>query len=118
MRPSHSFDLVVVGAGGGPDETNLSASVPRSPPFPLTDLPISYLLKPHDTNWDDGILALEAGKDNFCFPCHLLIFIPSKARARAPWRGSSVVTLISSRLPIRRMEQSARFIPPPTFTHS
>ncbi|PPQ78149.1 hypothetical protein CVT25_015482 [Psilocybe cyanescens] len=40
-----SFDLVVVGAGGGPDETNLSA----------------YLVKPHDAEWEDGILALEAG---------------------------------------------------------
>ncbi|KAG5341048.1 hypothetical protein C0989_011907 [Termitomyces sp. Mn162] len=40
-----AFDLVVVGAGGGPDETNLSA----------------YLFKPHDAEWDDGALALEAG---------------------------------------------------------
>lgn len=42
---SHAFDLVVVGAGGGPDETDLSA----------------YLLKPAHTAWDDGIVALEAG---------------------------------------------------------
>ncbi|KAG6832733.1 hypothetical protein H0H92_012305 [Tricholoma furcatifolium] len=40
-----TFDLVVVGAGGGPDETNLSA----------------YLFKPHDAEWHDGTLALEAG---------------------------------------------------------
>ncbi|KAF8874645.1 cyclic-AMP phosphodiesterase [Gymnopilus junonius] len=40
-----TFDLVVVGAGGGPDETNLSA----------------YLVKPRNTEWEDGILALEAG---------------------------------------------------------
>ena len=33
MRPSYSFDLIVVGAGGGPDETNLSAFVLRSPPL-------------------------------------------------------------------------------------
>ncbi|KAG6878798.1 hypothetical protein C0993_008097 [Termitomyces sp. T159_Od127] len=39
------FDLVVVGAGGGPDETNLSA----------------YLFKPHEAEWHDGVLALEAG---------------------------------------------------------
>ncbi|KAG6874317.1 hypothetical protein C0995_001542 [Termitomyces sp. Mi166 len=38
-----TFDLVVVGAGGGPDETNL------------------YLFKPHDAEWHDGVLALEAG---------------------------------------------------------
>ncbi|KAF9052778.1 cAMP phosphodiesterases class-II-domain-containing protein [Panaeolus papilionaceus] len=40
-----AFDFVVVGAGGGPDETNLSA----------------YLVKPHNTSWEDGIVALEAG---------------------------------------------------------
>ncbi|RDB21024.1 3',5'-cyclic-nucleotide phosphodiesterase [Hypsizygus marmoreus] len=40
-----AFELVVVGSGGGPDETNLSA----------------YLLKPYEAAWEDGILALEAG---------------------------------------------------------
>ncbi|KAF8479253.1 cyclic-AMP phosphodiesterase [Russula ochroleuca] len=40
-----SFDMVVVGSGGGPYETNLS----------------SYLIKPCDTSWKDGIIALEAG---------------------------------------------------------
>ncbi|KAI0306731.1 cAMP phosphodiesterases class-II-domain-containing protein [Multifurca ochricompacta] len=40
-----TFDLVVVGSGGGPHETNLS----------------SYLFKPCDTEWKDGIIALEAG---------------------------------------------------------
>ncbi|PPQ70284.1 hypothetical protein CVT24_000847 [Panaeolus cyanescens] len=40
-----AFDFVVVGAGGGPDETNLSA----------------YLVKPHSTSWEDGVVALEAG---------------------------------------------------------
>ncbi|KAG9318143.1 cAMP phosphodiesterases class-II-domain-containing protein [Chiua virens] len=40
-----AFDIVVVGSGGGLDETNLSG----------------YLVKPCDTSWDDGIVALEAG---------------------------------------------------------
>ncbi|THH15892.1 hypothetical protein EW146_g4656 [Bondarzewia mesenterica] len=40
-----TFDLVVVGCGGGPFESNLSA----------------YLLKPCDAVWEDGIIALEAG---------------------------------------------------------
>ncbi|KAH8102887.1 cAMP phosphodiesterases class-II-domain-containing protein [Cristinia sonorae] len=40
-----AFDLVVLGCGGGPNESNLS----------------SYLLKPHDALWSDGIVALEAG---------------------------------------------------------
>ncbi|KAJ7074342.1 cAMP phosphodiesterases class-II-domain-containing protein [Mycena amicta] len=40
-----AFDLVVVGEGGGPDETNLSA----------------YLFKPSEKDWKDGIVALEAG---------------------------------------------------------
>ncbi|EUC57092.1 cAMP phosphodiesterase class-II protein, partial [Rhizoctonia solani AG-3 Rhs1AP] len=44
MDPA-SFDLVVVGCGGGHDETNLSA----------------YLVKPRDKPWSDGILGLEAG---------------------------------------------------------
>ncbi|OAX43821.1 hypothetical protein K503DRAFT_846963 [Rhizopogon vinicolor AM-OR11-026] len=39
------FDMVVVGSGGGPDETNLSG----------------YLIKPCEAAWDDGIIALEAG---------------------------------------------------------
>ncbi|KZP29888.1 hypothetical protein FIBSPDRAFT_908193 [Athelia psychrophila] len=40
-----SFSMVVVGSGGGPDETNLSA----------------YLIKPHNADWEDGITALDAG---------------------------------------------------------
>lgn len=43
--PMPFFDIVVVGSGGGVDETNLSG----------------YLLKPCDASWDDGIIALEAG---------------------------------------------------------
>ncbi|KAJ7285995.1 cAMP phosphodiesterases class-II-domain-containing protein [Mycena rebaudengoi] len=39
------FEMVVVGEGGGPDETNLSA----------------YLFKPSAACWEDGIIALEAG---------------------------------------------------------
>ncbi|KAL5490093.1 PDE1 [Sanghuangporus weigelae] len=40
-----TFDLLVVGAGGGPSEANLSG----------------YLLKAHDKSWSDGIIGLEAG---------------------------------------------------------
>lgn len=62
------FDMVVVGSGGGPDETNLSAYV-RIPPLPRVDSPRGelniacrrYLVKSRDTAWKDGILALEAG---------------------------------------------------------
>jgi len=43
--PPVAFDVVVVGSGGGPDETNLSA----------------YLVKPRSRDWEDGIIALEAG---------------------------------------------------------
>lgn len=43
--PMTAFDIVVVGAGGGPDETNLSA----------------YLVKSHPSCWLDGVVALEAG---------------------------------------------------------
>ncbi|KZT74247.1 hypothetical protein DAEQUDRAFT_748575 [Daedalea quercina L-15889] len=40
-----SFDMIALGCGGGPSEHNLS----------------SYLLKPCDAHWSEGILALEAG---------------------------------------------------------
>ncbi|KAH9925264.1 cyclic-AMP phosphodiesterase [Fomitopsis serialis] len=40
-----SFELIALGCGGGPSEHNLS----------------SYLLKPHDAHWSEGVLALEAG---------------------------------------------------------
>ncbi|KAI0371767.1 cyclic-AMP phosphodiesterase [Pilatotrama ljubarskyi] len=40
-----TFDIFVVGSGGGPYEDNLS----------------SYLLKPSGSPWKDGIIALEAG---------------------------------------------------------
>ncbi|GJE86807.1 3',5'-cyclic-nucleotide phosphodiesterase [Phanerochaete sordida] len=40
-----AFDLVVIGCGGGPNETNLS----------------SYFLKTHDASWNEGIISIEAG---------------------------------------------------------
>ncbi|KAF8626173.1 hypothetical protein AX15_005060 [Amanita polypyramis BW_CC] len=40
-----TFDILVVGSGGGPDESNLSA----------------YLLKPSGVDWQDGVVGLEAG---------------------------------------------------------
>lgn len=57
-----SFDLVVVGCGGGPDETNLSAYVVS---LTLCSVGLmrtaSYLIKPFHAKWADGIIALEAG---------------------------------------------------------
>ncbi|KAL1709961.1 cyclic-AMP phosphodiesterase [Schizophyllum commune] len=41
----HTFDMVVVGSGGGCDETNLS----------------SYLIKPATAAWTDGIIGIEGG---------------------------------------------------------
>ncbi|EJF62453.1 cyclic-AMP phosphodiesterase [Dichomitus squalens LYAD-421 SS1] len=43
--PMATFDIVVVGCGGGPNESNLSF----------------YLLKAGDAKWQDGIVALEGG---------------------------------------------------------
>ncbi|KAF7440935.1 3',5'-cyclic-nucleotide phosphodiesterase pde1 [Pleurotus ostreatus] len=40
-----AFNMIVVGSGGGPDETNLS----------------SYLIKPAEASWDEGVIGLEAG---------------------------------------------------------
>ena len=64
-----TFDLVVVGSGGGPYETNLSSSVSRLVPFSLrVRLTLynasvdRYLFKTCDTSWKDGIIALEAGE--------------------------------------------------------
>lgn len=65
------FDLVVVGEGGGPDETNLSAYVvfldalsqdSTRPTWQLTSIFwCSYLFKPSGLSWEDGTVALEAG---------------------------------------------------------
>ncbi|KAJ3574557.1 hypothetical protein NP233_g1690 [Leucocoprinus birnbaumii] len=44
-RMTSVFDVVVVGSGGGPDETNLTA----------------FLLKTAEAKWEDGIIALDAG---------------------------------------------------------
>jgi hypothetical protein len=69
-----AFDIVVVGAGGGPDETNLSAyvvlfgtldglmSMSTHVVEALNVVICSYLLKPHDAHWEDGIIAVEAGQ--------------------------------------------------------
>jgi len=62
--PMPTFDLVVVGSGGGPFETNLSSFVPCH--FVLGNLWFirtvnRYLLKPCEVPWTDGIIALEAG---------------------------------------------------------
>jgi hypothetical protein len=66
-----TFDLVVVGSGGGPYETNLSSSVSFLSPlrkdhksFLSVD---RYLFKPCDTSWKDGIVALEAGELKFAY---------------------------------------------------
>ncbi|TFK55039.1 cyclic-AMP phosphodiesterase [Heliocybe sulcata] len=44
-RLMYAFDMVVLGSGGGPDETNLSG----------------YLLKRYDASWNAGTIGLEAG---------------------------------------------------------
>jgi hypothetical protein len=63
-----SFDLVVVGGGGGPSETNLSSFVPSGFVLGtswLTRIVNRYLFKPCDVPWTDGIIALEAGEHNY-----------------------------------------------------
>jgi hypothetical protein len=80
--PMPTFDLVVVGSGGGPFETNLSSFVPCH--FVLVGhtwfLPITrrYLFKPCDVPWTDGIIALEAGEQNYLYVdavCTLLTIV-------------------------------------------
>ncbi|KAI0670649.1 cyclic-AMP phosphodiesterase [Trametes maxima] len=60
-----TFDIFVVGCGGGPFEDNLS----------------SYLLKPKQSSWSDGIVALEAGSGlgalNRLLTEHMDVFSPA-----------------------------------------
>ncbi|KAJ7470358.1 cyclic-AMP phosphodiesterase [Mycena latifolia] len=79
-----SFDLVVVGEGGGPDETNLSA----------------YLFKPSAAPWEDGIVALEAGSGQGAVQKLLqrdphLFNSPDKPSARTkPYSASEIYSLV------------------------
>jgi 3',5'-cyclic-nucleotide phosphodiesterase len=100
-----TFDLVVVGSGGGPYETNLSSYVLSF--FPLakgrTSVPTRsnrrkswnrYLFKPCDASWKDGMIALEAGEaqtrilrhavqcssETEAFPSHPRFALPPQAR--------------------------------------
>jgi len=69
--PMPTFDLVVVGSGGGPFETNLSSFVPRHIVLGnswFTRTMNRYLFKPCDVSWTDGILALEAGEHDHQLP--------------------------------------------------
>ena len=62
MGQPPAFDVIVLGSGGGPCETNLSACVCHL--FDIdysTDLRYRYIVKPHEAPWEDGLLALEAG---------------------------------------------------------
>ncbi|KAJ7771789.1 cyclic-AMP phosphodiesterase [Mycena metata] len=78
------FDLVVVGEGGGPDETNLSA----------------YLFKPSDASWDDGIVALEAGSGQGTLQRLLqrdphLFNTPDQSSTRAkPYTAAEIYSLV------------------------
>jgi len=56
------FEMVVLGAGGGPLETDCSGQVisPRASKL-LTD---RYLVKPYDSGWEEGMVSLEGGKSN------------------------------------------------------
>ncbi|KAJ7168116.1 cyclic-AMP phosphodiesterase [Mycena crocata] len=78
------FDLVVVGEGGGPDETNLSA----------------YLLKPSAAAWEDGIVALEAGSGQGALQKLLqgdpqLFNSPDQPLARTkPYSASEIYSLV------------------------
>lgn len=49
------FEMVVIGCGGGPLETDCSGCVGAG----IAD--VRYLLKPYKSEWEDGMLALEGG---------------------------------------------------------
>ncbi|CAL1703982.1 unnamed protein product [Somion occarium] len=67
-----TFDLVVLGCGGGPSEYNLSG----------------YLLKSCDTTWSQGIIALEAGSGIGALQ-HILRTTPSIFSATFPTAAES-----------------------------
>ncbi|KAG6909827.1 hypothetical protein DXG01_015100 [Tephrocybe rancida] len=77
-----TFDLVVVGAGGGPDETNLSA----------------YLFKPHDAEWYDGVLAVEAGSAQGALATILhqnpLLFKSRNGPTSKPYTASEIYSFV------------------------
>ncbi|KAF5391943.1 hypothetical protein D9757_001680 [Collybiopsis confluens] len=79
--PESAFDMVVIGSGGGPHETNLSG----------------YLLKPHDAEWDAGIIALEAGSGqgalNKLLQLNLNLF-ESKDEAARTYSASEVYSFV------------------------
>ncbi|KAF9475669.1 cyclic-AMP phosphodiesterase [Pholiota conissans] len=83
MIHSPVFDFFVVGSGGGPDETNLSA----------------YLLKLHGAQWEDGIVALEAGSGQGTLARLLRrdpsVIHSSKARSGPPSRVYSASDIYS-----------------------
>ena len=61
-RPMPAFDLVVVGSGGGPSETDISAYACRRLCANAAKVAcFRYLLKARDANWRDGIIGIEAG---------------------------------------------------------
>ncbi|PBK96473.1 cyclic-AMP phosphodiesterase [Armillaria gallica] len=75
-----AFDMVVVGCGGGPDETNLSA----------------YLFKPYDSRWEDGIIALEAGSGQGALS-HILEETPSlfnSERDQGPYSVAKIYSYV------------------------
>ncbi|KAK0448370.1 cAMP phosphodiesterases class-II-domain-containing protein [Desarmillaria tabescens] len=72
--------MVVVGCGGGPDETNLSG----------------YLLKPYDSRWEDGIIALEAGSGQGALS-HILAETPSlfsSERDQGPYSVAKIYSYV------------------------
>jgi len=61
-RAKVAFEMVVLGSGGGPLETNCSGWIYHA--FVMCEsrlMGFSYLLKPAATSWEDGIVALEGG---------------------------------------------------------
>ncbi|KAI0798089.1 cAMP phosphodiesterases class-II-domain-containing protein [Abortiporus biennis] len=79
-----AFDIIVLGCGGGPSEYNLS----------------SYLLKPCDLPWSDGIIGLEAGSGLGALT-HLLVKNPDLFGSRNPedqighWKPYSTAEIFS-----------------------
>ena len=81
----HTFDMVVVGSGGGCDETNLSRCVAvHTESLPSLIGVNSYLIKPATAAWTDGIIGIEGGAHPIpAMPSQLLTPITRLGNGRA-----------------------------------
>jgi hypothetical protein len=61
-QTEHAFEMIVLGSGGGPLETDLSGWAERQPSATFeADDGNRFMLKTAADDWKDGFLAVEGG---------------------------------------------------------